>query len=48
MGRKNWLFAWTEVGAEHGGNLQGLITTCRLHGINPTTYLTDVQLTDSG
>jgi len=42
MGRKNWLFNWTEVGAEYVGIIQSLLTTCRLHNINPYTYLTDV------
>ena len=42
MGRKNWLFCWTEVGAEHVGKIQSLIVTCRLHGINPYTYFVDV------
>ncbi len=42
MGRKAWLFCWTEVGAEHVGVIQSLLTTCRLHGINPYTYLVDV------
>jgi transposase len=42
MGRKAWLFCWTEVGAEHVGVIQSLMTTCRLHGINPYTYLVDV------
>lgn len=42
MGRKNWLFCWTEVGAEHVGVIQSLITTCKLHDIDPTVYLTDV------
>jgi transposase len=42
MGRKNWLFCWTEVGAEHAGIVQSLIATCRLHGIDPYTYLVDV------
>lgn len=42
MGRKNWLFCWTELGAEHVGIIQSLIVTCRLHGINPYTYLVDV------
>jgi transposase len=42
MGRKAWLFNWTEVGAEHLGNLQSLLTTCRLHEINPMDYLIDV------
>ncbi len=42
MGRKNWLFCWTELGAEHLGLIQSLITTCKLHGLNPYTYLVDV------
>ncbi|MES2356150.1 MAG: IS66 family transposase [Pseudomonadota bacterium] len=42
MGRKNWLFAWTELGAKHIGIIQSLITTCRLHHVDPYTYLVDV------
>lgn len=42
MGKKNWLFCWTEVGARHAGIVQSLIATCRLHGIDPYTYLVDV------
>ena len=42
MGRRNWLFCWTELGAEHVGIMQSLIVTCRLHGINPYDYLVDV------
>ena len=42
MGRKNWLFCWTEVGAEYVGIFQSLILTCKMHGINPYTYLVDV------
>ncbi len=42
MGKKNWMFCWTELGAEHLGIIQSLITTCKLHGINPYTYLVDV------
>lgn len=44
MGRKNWLFCWTEIGAEHVGVIQSLIVTCRLHNINVNDYLTDVLL----
>lgn len=44
MGRKAWLFCWTELGAEHVGIIQSLISTCKLHDINPYTYLTDVLL----
>ena len=42
MGRKNYLFCWTELGAEQLGLLQSLMATCRLQGINPYTYLVDV------
>lgn len=42
LGRRNWLFCWTEVGAQHAGIVQSLIVTCRLHGIDPYTYLVDV------
>jgi transposase len=42
MGRKNWLFCWTELGAEHVGQVQSLITTCVLQGVDPYTYLVDV------
>jgi transposase len=42
MGRKSWMFCWTELGARHVGILQSLIVTCRLHGIDPYTYLVDV------
>lgn len=42
MGRRNWLFTWTELGAEHVGIVQSLIVTCRLHQIDPYTYLVDV------
>ena len=42
MGRKNWNFCWTELGARHVGIVQSLIVTCRLHHIDPYTYLLDV------
>jgi transposase len=42
MGRKNWNFCWTELGAKHVGIVQSLIVTCRLHGIDPYTYFVDV------
>ncbi len=42
MGRKNWLFNWTEVGAQHVGIIQSLLTTCRLHGVDAYAYLVDV------
>lgn len=42
MGRKAWLFCWTELGAKHIGMLQSLLTTCRLQEIDPYDYLVDV------
>lgn len=42
MGRKNWLFCWTEVGAHQVGQVQSLLATCVLHEIDPYTYLVDV------
>lgn len=42
MGRRNWLFCWTELGAEHVAIIQSLLVTCRLHGVDPYTYLVDV------
>jgi len=42
MGRRNWLFCWTELGAQQVGIMQSLIVTCRLHGVDPYEYLVDV------
>lgn len=42
IGRKNWLFCWTEVGAEYVSKIQSLLVTCRLHGINSYAYFVDV------
>jgi transposase len=42
MGRKNWLFCWSELGAHQVGTVQSLLTTCALQGIDPHTYLVDV------
>jgi transposase len=42
VGRKNWLFCWTELGAKYVGIIQSLLSTCRVQGIDPYTYLVDV------
>jgi hypothetical protein len=42
MGRKNWLFCWTEIGAKYTGIVQSLLVTCRLHGVRPYEYVVDV------
>jgi transposase len=48
LGRKNYLFCWTEVGAKYVGIVQSLLSTCRLQGVDPYTYLVDVlQRVDS-
>jgi transposase len=40
--RKNALFAGSDEGAENWAMLASLIETCKLHGVNPEAYLTDV------
>ena len=40
--RKNWLFCWTEIGAHYVGIVQSLLSTCRLHDVDPYDYLVDV------
>jgi hypothetical protein len=42
LGRKNWLFCWTEVGACYVGIVHSLLASCRLQGIDPYVYLVDV------
>ena len=42
MGKRSWLFCWTEVGAEQVGIIQSLIASCKLSGVDPYTYLVDV------
>jgi len=40
--RKNALFAGSDQGAENWAVLASLIETCKLHGVNPAAYFTDV------
>ena len=42
LNRKNALFAGSDDGAENWAVLASLIETCKLHGVNPEAYLTDV------
>jgi transposase len=42
LGRRNWLFCWTEVGARDVGIVQSLLASCRLQGVDPYVYLVDV------
>ena len=42
MGRRNWLFCSTEVGAKYVGIIHSLLATCRLQKVDPYSYLVDV------
>ena len=42
LGRKNWMFCWTEVVAQHAGIIYSLLASCRLQGVDPYVYLVDV------
>jgi transposase len=42
LSRKNALFAGSDEGAQNWAMLASLIETCKLHGVNPEAYLTDV------
>jgi hypothetical protein len=42
LGRKSWLFIGAEERAHHNLVLMTLIATCRLLGINPREYISDV------
>jgi hypothetical protein len=42
LNRKNALFAGSDEGAHHWAVLATLVENCKLHGVNPTAYLTDV------
>ena len=42
VGRKNWLFARSEGGAEAAAIVYTLIASCLLQGIDPELYLFDV------
>ncbi len=42
LNRKNALFAGSDGGGEHWAIFASLIETCKLGGIDPQTYITDV------
>ena len=39
IGRKNFLFAGKDEGAENLAKLQTIVATCQKHGVNPQAYL---------
>ncbi len=42
LNRKNALFAGHDQGAENWACIASLIETCKLHGVDPQAYFTDV------
>jgi transposase len=44
IGRKNFLFAGHAEGAQNLAVLQSIVSTCRLHGVNPYEYVKDVLI----
>jgi transposase len=42
LGRKNFLFAGADVGGERAAGFYSLMGTCKLNGVNPEEYLTDI------
>jgi hypothetical protein len=42
LGRKNYLFAGSDIGGEIAANIYSLIETCKANKINPELYLTKV------
>lgn len=42
LGRKNYLFVGNDAGGNRAAILYSLIESCKRHGVNPVTYLTDV------
>ena len=42
LGRKNWLFCWSEVGAKYAAIAYTLIESCKMQNINPWDYIIDI------
>lgn len=42
IGRKNFLFAGHQEGAQNLAVLQSIVATCQLHNVNPEAYVADV------
>jgi hypothetical protein len=39
LGRRNWLFAWEDLGGERTARILTIVGTCVAHGVNPRAYL---------
>ena len=42
VGRKNWMFAGSEAGAERAATIYSLVAGCKLNGLDPFAYFRDV------
>jgi hypothetical protein len=42
VGRKNWMFAGSDAGAERAAVAYSVLATCQLQGVEPWAYLADV------
>jgi transposase len=42
LGRRNWTFLGSDTGGDRAAVFYTLIQTCKLNGINPEAYLSDV------
>ena len=42
IGRRNWTFCGSDAGGRWAARLYGLLGTCKLQGVNPHKWLTDV------
>jgi len=42
VGRKNYLFCGSHLAAQRSAMLYSLLGTCKLHGVNPYTWLKEV------
>jgi transposase len=42
IGKKNWMFMGSEEAGERNALIDTLVGTCRMHGIEPYEYLSDV------
>ena len=43
IGRRNWLFAGSRAGGERAAATYSIIESCKLNGVEPFAYITDVM-----
>ena len=43
MGRRNWLFSGSKAGGERAAAFYSIIESCKLNGVEPFAYITDVM-----